>query len=906
MRFLRCVLPLLLSLLVLGPSLRAQRGGLADATGEVGLGLALRHLTNAGIFMETTGHPDDENSGLLVMLNRGQGYRTALATATRGSGGQNEIGPELSEALAVLRTEELAAVHRYDGAEQYFTRAIDFGYSFSVEETFEKWGKEEILSDYVRLIRTVRPDVILAMRPDGAGGGQHHQASARITGEAFRAAGDPNRFPEQLKEGLRPWQPRKLYYTESFGFRGEPPPTPGARLLPVNNEVYDPLLGETCVEIGGEARSNHKCQGMGQLLALPGPQVVRYRLVETTIPGEAEKEEKTLFDGVDSSVPALAQYAGAQAPDTLKEGLASIARQAEQAQKAFESQGVASAEAPVLAGLAAVRALRTALPGMGLSDTARYEIDFRLKTKEEEFENAAVLAQGLRIAVLADDGVIIRGQPVKTTLIVANRGGSDVQVERVSFAGFEDEAGCRADAVKGGGIYRCESAGRVPMDARYTTPYWKPLPDAARYEFEPDAPFGLPFRPTPFRVRLELGLNGGNVRLDLPVQYRYEGNIFSGEKHMELQVVPRLAVTMTPDIAITPSAAARVTGTDGQSSMPRGVPAGAGRELRVTVKNGSKGPATGQVTLDLPQGWRATPPSASVQFTREDEAQTVRFTVTPPVPAKPGHFTVRAKVQSDGDTFSDGYQVIEYPHIHRRQRIVPAETALEVIDVKVAPRLKIGYVMGVGDQVPPALEQLGAEVDMLDSDDLAWGDLSKYDAIVTGVRAYERRDDLRAHNQRLLDYVSKGGTLIAQYNKFEFNQAQYAPYPAKVSSGRVTDEISPVQVLVPSDPVFTFPNKIGESAWKGWVQERGLYFLGEKDPRYIDLVQLEDPFPYNKGIKRGALVEAQYGKGRWVYVGLGLWRQLPAGTDGAYQLMANLISLGRAPKGQQTVPPTKK
>ena len=213
--------------------------------------------------------------------------------------------------------------------------------------------------------------------------------------------------------------------------------------------------------------------------------------------------------------------------------------------------------------------------------------------------------------------------------------------------------------------------------------------------------------------------------------------------------------------------------------------------------------------------------------------------------------------------------------------------------MKTAPNLTVGYIVGVGDEVPSAIEQLGVKVELITTDDLAWGDLSRFSAIVTGVRAYERRADLRANNRRLLDYVSRGGTLIVQYNKFEFNEAQYGPYPAKVSGNRVTDESASVKVLTPADPVLSAPNEIGDSAWKGWVQERGLYFLGERDARYRDLVSLEDSFPNNKGEKRGALVDTEYGKGHWVYVGLGLWRQLPAGTDGAYQLLANLISLGK-------------
>jgi len=239
--------------------------------------------------------------------------------------------------------------------------------------------------------------------------------------------------------------------------------------------------------------------------------------------------------------------------------------------------------------------------------------------------------------------------------------------------------------------------------------------------------------------------------------------------------------------------------------------------------------------------------------------------------------------------------VIEYPHITRRHIYHSAETVLKVLDVKTAPNLLVGYVMGVGDEVPAAIEQLGAKVEMITPDMLAWGNLSHFNVIVTGVRAYERRADLRANNSRLLDYVKHGGTMIVQYNKFEFNDAQYGPYPAKVSSNRVTDEKSPVKVLQPEHRIFTQPNRIAPSAWNGWVQERGLYFLGERDPRYKDLLQLEDAFPYNPGVKTGALVEATYGKGKWVYVGLNFWRQLPQGTEGVYQLFANLLSLGKPP-----------
>ncbi len=885
---------------------------LDDERGHVALGLALRHLTNTGILLHTTAHPDDENNGLLVMLNRGQGFRTALATATRGNGGQNEIGPELFEALGVLRTEELAALHRFDGAEQYFTRAVDFGYSFGIEETFEKWGRDEITADFVRLMRMIRPDVVIALMPSGAGGGQHHQASAILTDEAFKAAGDPSKYSDQLAgSALRPWQPKKFYYLTGFGFGGEE--EMAGDTTRINLSVYDPLLGKTYAEIGTEARSMHKCQGMAQLLALPGPAVTSYRLAETTL-GRPAGAEKSLFDGIDTSLQRLAGFAGATPPRELLDGLNAVAAAVTDAQKRFDDGSDEATVAPLLTGLHAVRALRAKLTSIVSDDTARYEIEFRLAQKEREFQNAVLVASGVDLEALADDGIVVPGQPLKVSIVAANHGAS-ITVKDVAFNGFAGAGRCTLTAVtRGGGrggrgaappapsgppvstltrdaVARCDATVEIPANARVTEPYWHRQGEAGRYTFDADAPFGLPYRPNPFTVTATVVYPGGEQVVDtVPVQYRYEGDIFSGEKRTTLLVTPGLSVRVTPEIAIIPSAGATPT-SGGQRAV---VARPTSREIRVTVVNDMPAATNASVTLDAPRGWTVTPPTQTVTLTRQDDSETVRFQVEPPARVAAGKYHVHANASEGSARFDRGFQVIEYPHIRRQHIYHSADVELEVIDAKIAPDLHVGYIVGVGDEVPPAIEQLGARLEFLGPDDLAWGDLARFDAIVTGVRAYERRADLRANNARLLDYVRNGGTLVVQYNKFEFNQAQYGPYPAKVSSNRVTDENSPVKVLLPDDPLMTFPNPIAASAWQGWVQERGLYFLGERDPRYRDLVQLEDPFPYNAGPKTGALVETSVGKGRWVYVGLGLWRQLPAGTPGAYQILANLISAGKA------------
>jgi hypothetical protein len=349
---------------------------------------------------------------------------------------------------------------------------------------------------------------------------------------------------------------------------------------------------------------------------------------------------------------------------------------------------------------------------------------------------------------------------------------------------------------------------------------------------------------------------------------------------MELTVVPQLALRVTPPIAIVPAGRSASSAID--------------REVRVTVTNHGTGPVTGEVSLSEPAGWTLTPPRQPFSFTREDESQTVRFALRPSVKAALGDYGVKATASAGMRTYERGFQTVEYAHIRRRQVEIPSSVTVKVMDVRLAPKLTVGYVMGTGDDVPAALRGLGATVQLLDADELSWADLKGYDAIVIGVRAYDSREDLRANNKRILDYAVAGGTVIVQYNRNN-SWTQYAPFAARASSVRVTDENGQIQILASDDPVFHYPNEIGEAAWRNWVQERGTYFMAPDDTRYTDLIQVHEAFEHNAGWKKGALVSASVGKGRWIFVGLGLWRQVAAGTDGAYQLLANLVSRGKLP-----------
>ena len=843
---------------------------------ESRLGLMLRRLNSSGIFMMATAHPDDEDNSLLTMLSWGQGIRTALVTATRGDGGQNEIGSELFDALAVLRTEELLAAHRFDGSEQYFTRAIDFGYSFSIEETFEKWGRQEILADFVRMIRTIRPDVITGLSSEGRGGGQHHQASGMLIKEAFRIAADPKRFPEQIEAGLRPWQAKKFYTREWYGSSESSAGSRRKNVAAINVGAYDSLLGRTYSETGNMARGMHKCQGMSQFAGTPGPAIVHYRLVDAVVQGLSEVTETSLFNGLDTTITGIAQYAVSKPNAELAIDLELVTQHAKTAEMYFfDDRNDNSIVGPVLAGLEAVRKLREKLWSLDLDDEEKFEIDFRLETKERQFEETVILAHGLSLEAIANDGLVTPGQDVEISAVVENDGNVSVDVLGVTLTGFDQEdLSCMGEIVKSKGLYKCSLQPSISSEARPTDLYFTRLPGVERYVFDPDVPFGIPFRRTSFLARFELGFSSISVSIEVPVQYHYEDDTSSSVKRMELNVVPRFTVRIVPEITVISHTAREE------------------REVLVTVTNNGSGPSEASVRLELPSGWRTQPGYLPVRFAREDQEKTVHLVVVPSTKTGYGEYRIRAIVESLGEQFHHGYQVIEYPHTSRRHLTKTSETVIKVIDVEVVPGLNVGYVKGSGDEIPTAIKLLGANVEMIDTDRLSRGDLSRYNVIVTGIRAYEVRTDLRANNDRLMDYVENGGTLIVQYNKFDFNDSQYGPYPALVSRDRVTDESAPVTVLIPDHPMFTIPNQIDELTWADWVQERGLYFLGQKSSAYVDLVQLEDSFEWNSGIKRGALVEARFGDGRWIYLGLGLWRQLPAGTVGAYRLLANLISLG--------------
>jgi LmbE family N-acetylglucosaminyl deacetylase len=847
--------------------------------------MAIRQLGAGASYMEVTAHPDDENNGLLVMLNRGRGLRTSLLTVTRGDGGQNELGPEILEALGILRSAELMAMHRYDGAEQYFTRAYEFGYSFSVEETLEKWGKEEILADIVRIIHTGRPDVVTHLPTTGEGGGQHHQTTGRLAREAFEAAADPERFPEQIQEGLRPWQVVKMYERfRGMGMgRGAPSTEPvPAGVTRMDTGAYDPILGGTYAQLGAEARSMHRCQSMSQLRGLPGEATSLWSLENSAI--ETDDRETDLFDGIDMGLDRYKDFIRGQETEAafFLEGLEALKGHVGRAEETFDALEPWKTLPALRSGLSVVRQLRADIVASTLSDDAKYDLEHRLSLKEEQFTRAVALAHGIALEPLAEAGEVVPGSTFAVDLLVANQSPEPVDVTTVELVAPEGwtlrrSGGEVSGALGAGGTLSGSFEVRVADDARYSRPYWERNHTVDRFDILDEDLLGLPFAPAPVHARVTFRSGDVDVVLDEAVRYRYEGAWVGTEKQQRVTVLPALSVNVSPRVMVYP------TGAES-------------REISVDVVYKGTDAARGTLRLDVPAGWTVRPTEAPLSFDRKGEAAVVQFEVAAPAGVEPTEYGVEAVAAMDGREYREGYETIDYHHIEKRYIFRTSEATVEAVDIEVAP-VTVGYVMGVGDDVAEAIRQLGLDVTMLDEEALAEGDLSRFDIILTGVRAYLNREDLRAYNARLLDYVESGGTVVVQYNKFEFNDAQWGPYPIEVSRNRVTVEEAPMRILDPSHPVFSFPNEVTEADWSDWIQERGTYFIGDKDERYVDLLASEDPWPYNAGEKQGILVETRYGEGRWIYTGLGFYRQLPEGVSDAFKFFANILSLPRAPTG---------
>lgn len=872
-------LTLLLSLMPLTG--RTDTRPAPEDRGSSGLALSLRRLQTIASLLHTAAHPDDESTELLAYMARGLGARAAYLSLNRGEGGQNGIGPELGESLGVVRTEELLAARKLDGAEQYFTRAFDFGFTRSPEETLIKWNKEEVLSDMVRVIRTLRPLVIVAgfsgTTRDGHG---QHQVAGLLTPEAMKAAADPNRFPEQIRQGLRPWQTLKLYNRIAVQ-NG-----PGAGVV-FDSGQFDPVLGRSYMELASEGRSRHRSQDFG-MIQMRGPMNRSYVRLESKV--TASDKEASFFEGIDISITGIAKFAGA-AEQKLLPALTRIREIAAQALSEYRAEAPLKIAPRLAEGLREVRALRQQLSEM--EPEGRHNTDVLLMRKERDFADALIRSHGAIVDALSAAEIVSPGEAVEVTTNLYLRNLSKPPADFSAQIRLDSPADWKIEELqiepekpatpspffRGRETTTASAKFRVniPDNESPSQPYWLAKPRTKeQFEWDDLMPVNQPFAPPRLAARVELMLNGEKVIHTQPVEYRYADKTF-GEIRRELKIAPALTLTMRPSLLVIP-----------QESRQRT------REISVEITSNALRAVNGSVKLVVPQGWRVESDPKPLAFTRQGERAARFFRVTAPSGIS-GTFNLRAVAETNGKEFSTGYTTVSYPHIETHFLYRPSEIKAELFDVRVAPGLNAGYVMGSGDDGPDALRQLGVNVRIISETELASGNLSVYDTIVLGIRVYEMRDDVAANNKRLLDYVHNGGTLIVQYNKGEFSAGNFAPYPLKMSGNpRVTDETAPVTILVPEHPLFNFPNKITDADWKGWVQERGLYFMSEWDKQFTPL--LSAPDDTGKMLQGGQLIAA-YGKGHYIFTGYAWFRQLPAGVPGAYRMFANLVSLSKHKAG---------
>ncbi|MDX2039870.1 MAG: PIG-L family deacetylase [Acidobacteriota bacterium] len=871
-------------------SSRAQVQTPAENKGAAAAWQALLRLRSTATVMHTTAHPDDEDGAMLTWLSRHEGIRTGLLSLNRGEGGANLVGPELYDALGILRTEELLAASRFYGVDLMFTRVTDFGFSKRLDETIEHWGKEVVLKDVVHTVRMYRPDVILSRfhgKPrDGHG---NHQAAGLLSAEAFKAAADPNAFPEHFKEGLRPWQVKKLYRSVREN---------EASTLKVDVGTYDPLTGKSYREIARDGLSHQRSQGAGSSRAALGSSMSAW-LLEESLVGKNEKEN-TIFDGIDTTILGMAKLAGSI---NITAELTALNNSVEAAIKKFDARQPWTVSGDLAAAAKTVLDLTAKIKAANIEAASKDLLLFLLGNKERELNDAMNKALGLAMEVLVDPAaraegqggggfgqpretfnVAIPGQQFSLTLSVFNRSPIKTEINKFSIAAPN---GWQTD-IKGGGIEQRAGSSMlkeqyqvyVPNNAEYSRPYWSRASELRDHIYQINKPefLHLPFAPPDVVGMFNYEVGGVRFALTQPAQTIYIDRPW-GEQRRLLTVAPAIGVALSPRVGVVPVGAA-------QTSF----------NVTVNVLNNVKGNSTGKVRLKLPTGWTAIPAEQTFNFTHEGEISNFSFKVSVPrVSSGDADFKIQAVAEYAGREYTEGYEVIAHRDNEPRHLYRPATMAVRGVDVKVAPNLSVGYVMGVGDEIPKALEQIGVKVTMLGENDLASGNLDGFDAVIIGIRATAVRDDLKAYSKRLLEYCERGGNLIYQYQTQEFDSAPYGPYPYKLGARaeEVSEEDSKITILDPANPIFNAPNKITLADFDNWVEERGSKWMSTWDERYKPLLECNDR---QQAPQKGGLMYAQHGKGTFVYAAYAFYRQLPAGVQGGYRLFANIVSLKKHPR----------
>jgi LmbE family N-acetylglucosaminyl deacetylase len=886
--------------------------------GAAALWQSLQKLHTRGSVLMVTAHPDDEDGGMLAYESRGQGARVTLLTLNRGEGGANVMSSDYFDALGLVRTEELLAADRYYGTQQFWTRVIDYGFSKTREEALEKWGHDRVLADAVRVVRMTRPLVITSVfvggRTDGHG---NHQVAGQMAQEVYKAAGDPAMFPEQIKEGLHPWKPLKDYarvpfaritdkgiydyadgkyypaefrnYTDGSVIRGE---LSASVEIPAGD--YSPLMGLNYVQASRLGLGQQKSQNGGTGLPPAEEEMNPYHRFASQV--SVPDRESSIFEGIDASLMGIASLASGGDTGFLKDGLSGINSLVEKATTDFSAQHPEAIASTLAAGLKATNELLDKVTASALSADSKYDVTHELKVKQAQFGNT--LAESLGLSVLATVApekeptgpfarffgnppsfqIAIPGQQFWVKVHANSPSNLPVQLESVALDTPQreqwkiDPQNQSGGTLKGNQSKDLRFTVQIPQNAAFTRPYFtRPDIEQPYYDIIDPKYLNLPLAPYPISARLRFTFDGLPFEIAQVIQSVSRAN-GAGTVFEPLAVGPAISVSIAPQAGIVPL---------GEKSF----------DLTVTIHSNVKGPAKGTLRLDLPEGWKAPPEEFATA--KDGDDQTLSLRVTPGrLEEKP--YTLTAVATYDGHEYKEGYHAVGYSGLRPYNLYRASTYRTSGVDVKVAPDLNVGYIVGAGDEVPQALENLGIKVHFLTSEDLASGNLSKFDAIILGVRAYAAREDLKTNNGRILDYVKNGGVVIVQYNTPEYDH-NYGPYPYQMGSNpeEVTDEASKVEILASDNPVFNWPNKITSKDFEHWVEERGSKFLVSWDSAYTPLLETHDP---GQDPQKGGLVYANYGKGVYIYNAYAFYRQLPEGVPGAYRLFANMVSLAKNPQ----------
>ncbi len=791
----------------------------------------MQKLKNTTRVLYLAAHPDDENTRFIAYVENGKKFDAAYLSLTRGDGGQNVIGPELREGLGLIRTQELLAAREIDGGKQFFTRANDFGYSKNPDETFNKWGKEEVLSDVVWTIRNFQPDIIVTRfnKTPGITHG-HHTASAILAHEAFNMAGDKDAFPEQL-ELTHTWHPKKIYWNTSSWFFRRNEDFDKSQYITENAGGFSPLLGISYTEMAALSRSRHKSQAFGTA-GSRGDEIEYFEY------WDGPENEKDLFAGVDHSW------------SNFKNGKA-IQKAIEQLISNFKFNSPETS----IDQLFVVKNLIEKLDDSAIKND-------KLKAIEQLILNCS----GFYHLLYHDNPYASPGDEINIELELVNRSNTDIKLISTKILPTNEELSLSGD-LENNQVKLESFSVNIPNDFPYSNPYWLNDPSAnGLYKVDNQELIGKAENEAAIKAEVTLNINGNNLLFQTPLKYKSSDRI-NGEIIQPFYIIPPLSIEFAEEVSIFT--------TKNQE-----------KEISIKIK-ALKDNVSGVLELKLPSGWTAETQQNNLSFENLVRNSTKDFKIKIKSGDKEGKFDLNAFVKIDGKSIDKSVQEIQYDHIPNQIIIRDAQQKLVLADVKIKGE-KIGYIQGAGDAVDEALLAMGYQVDFIDIENISVDELKKYDAIIAGIRAYNVNTSLQVHYGKMNEYMNSGGVYMVQYNTtYSLPDTDFWPYPLSLSRDRITVEEASMEFINPDHLSLNYPNEISSKDFEGWVQERGLYFPDNWNNNYVPILAGHDP---GESKKEGALLIADYGNGKFVYTGLSFFRELPAGVPGAYRLLANLLA----------------